>query len=876
MSLVINRIEIENFRKFRSRRTIDGLGAGLNIVVEPNETGKSTLLEALRGAFFIRHSARTELTRSYCPTGDDVAPLIQVFFSLGDGDWHLSKQFLKSPSVQLSAPDGSRTSSDEAEERLQHLLGFEKGSTRSFDPDTLGALGLLWVGQASALNVDAPGRIVRDTIHSALQAEVGTVVGGRAFDTVRKRIADNYAELRTATGKATGRLARAQGDLEDARSRLADAQKRNTQYEGHLAELENARARLFLVERDVADPKEIELREGLVKDLEVARGARERLATRKAEHEVAKAESVRLGDALTRLADAADKVKTAAEAKSRADAAVSSVEEERDEVVRAEKGARAGLVSARSDRLLTATALDQGRLALGERARRDAYGRAVDRRTQLADLEKRIGELSPLAETRLDAEAVKHLEDLDRDVVRTRVALEAGATRIEIERHDGTRVSVNGAPLETDFIDATSETRIDVGAHITFVVRPSSAGVVSAAAAHEAARDRLADALKSAGVRDVAEARDQVETTREAVQLLEMVRLQVSTLCVADPVISLAAGAAALKAFDLPVHDPEAETADVPDISALEEAAAEAIEAENAAQIEHEVAEAALKDFEQRHTTLKLKQATAVADDMTAVAQLEALEKRTPREETRAAAVTASQALARARDALSEAEGNATAFNLEAIQKRIGNIDRSRQVAEQRRAELRGEILRLELQIDGEGAKGLTGILADAVEEEQVVAATVGRLEGEAAVLKLLLDRLGQAHDEASRRFLGPVTRRASIYVERILPGSELAFDEGLALATVSRAGLREDCTSLSRGTQEQLAVLTRLAFADLLQDRGTPVSLILDDPLVYSDDARLDAMTTLLSEAAERMQVILFTCRDRAFRHIEGRRITL
>ncbi|WP_238542328.1 hypothetical protein [Sphingomonas sp. PAMC 26621] len=53
-------------------------------------------------------------------------------------------------------------------------------------------------------------------------------------------------------------------------------------------------------------------------------------------------------------------------------------------------------------------------------------------------------------------------------------------------------------------------------------------------------------------------------------------------------------------------------------------------------------------------------------------------------------------------------------------------------------------------------------------------------------------------------------------------------------------------------------------------------MSLILDDPLVYSDDARLDAMTTLLGEASGRMQVILFTCRERAFRHLEGNRITL
>ncbi|MEG8019602.1 MULTISPECIES: hypothetical protein [Sphingomonas] len=52
-------------------------------------------------------------------------------------------------------------------------------------------------------------------------------------------------------------------------------------------------------------------------------------------------------------------------------------------------------------------------------------------------------------------------------------------------------------------------------------------------------------------------------------------------------------------------------------------------------------------------------------------------------------------------------------------------------------------------------------------------------------------------------------------------------------------------------------------------------MSLILDDPLVYSDDTRLNLLTEMLTDAATRMQVILLTCRDCAFRH-HGNRINL
>lgn len=69
--------------------------------------------------------------------------------------------------------------------------------------------------------------------------------------------------------------------------------------------------------------------------------------------------------------------------------------------------------------------------------------------------------------------------------------------------------------------------------------------------------------------------------------------------------------------------------------------------------------------------------------------------------------------------------------------------------------------------------------------------------------------------------------------------------------------------------------MLTRLAFADKLLRQGVPVSLILDDPLVYSDDTRLNLLTEMLTDAATRMQVILLTCRDCAFRH-HGNRINL
>jgi hypothetical protein len=71
---------------------------------------------------------------------------------------------------------------------------------------------------------------------------------------------------------------------------------------------------------------------------------------------------------------------------------------------------------------------------------------------------------------------------------------------------------------------------------------------------------------------------------------------------------------------------------------------------------------------------------------------------------------------------------------------------------------------------------GLVGELGEAREEKKLAEGWLARTEAEADMLKLLLDRLRQAYDDASRQFLGPVTRRAAAYVGRIFPASELAF----------------------------------------------------------------------------------------------------
>ncbi|MEX8496841.1 ATP-binding protein, partial [Leptothrix ochracea] len=99
-----------------------------------------------------------------------------------------------------------------------------------------------------------------------------------------------------------------------------------------------------------------------------------------------------------------------------------------------------------------------------------------------------------------------------------------------------------------------------------------------------------------------------------------------------------------------------------------------------------------------------------------------------------------------------------------------------------------------------------------------------------------------------------------------LFPQATLHITEDLVPGALSRqsvAGVLEtgDFSALSFGAREQLGLISRFAYADLLRSAGRPTLLILDDALVHCDGLRLSAMKSVICDAATRHQVLLFTC---------------
>jgi uncharacterized protein YhaN len=95
------------------------------------------------------------------------------------------------------------------------------------------------------------------------------------------------------------------------------------------------------------------------------------------------------------------------------------------------------------------------------------------------------------------------------------------------------------------------------------------------------------------------------------------------------------------------------------------------------------------------------------------------------------------------------------------------------------------------------------------------------------------------------------------------MPGSRVQLATDLALQGLQRAGLVEPFESLSVGVREQVSVITRVAFADMLADEDVHAPIILDDALVYADDQRFADTLTTLAVAAQRHQIIILTCHE-------------
>lgn len=150
--------------------------------------------------------------------------------------------------------------------------------------------------------------------------------------------------------------------------------------------------------------------------------------------------------------------------------------------------------------------------------------------------------------------------------------------------------------------------------------------------------------------------------------------------------------------------------------------------------------------------------------------------------------------------------------------------------------------------------------------------AAVARFKTEVDVIDRLRRSLVAARSAARDLYLKPVVTELRPLLGLLFDDISITFDETTLLPqTVTRNGQDEEIDRLSGGMREQLSILTRLAFAGLLARDGKAAPVILDDALVYSDDDRIERMFNALHQRSRDQQILVFSCRQRAFSRLGG-----
>lgn len=114
-----------------------------------------------------------------------------------------------------------------------------------------------------------------------------------------------------------------------------------------------------------------------------------------------------------------------------------------------------------------------------------------------------------------------------------------------------------------------------------------------------------------------------------------------------------------------------------------------------------------------------------------------------------------------------------------------------------------------------------------------------------------------------TERYAAPILTGFRKYYAMIANESpENFYIDANTVVTVKELGKQRETNTLSTGFRDLVGICLRIALVDAMYEEETPV-LIMDDPFTNLDDRKLAAGKEFLKKAAERYQVLYFTCSE-------------
>lgn len=860
----IRTIRLENVRQFIDPVEIDDIRDGLNVLSIPNEGGKTTVFDALHAVFFKKRNSRDKTVQSLTPhVGGE--PSVTVDIELADGMYRIVKSWSKTYGkgrVRVFKSGRLIKQADDAEGWISETLK---------SPEDGGPAGLLWVRQG-ATELDrgpAMGQARRDLLTS-VAGEVEAMTGGRRMDAARDRCQQELKEYQTLKGRPkTGGLWKNELDkvaaLQAKHEELADISKLLREELDRRQELREELANLD-------DPKEKAQRKARVDKAKASHAEASRHADKlenarikergkHAETEQAKAYLETLEKSLSEFARAdeayrvaREKQKQAAEKYRLAEAKISVANE-------AHKAANdcadsAKKVLRRALRAQSATAADEHREDL------------IENLKKAEELQRQIEQETAEIEIEVPQNEMEDIDHLDRDVrvIRGTRDVESAAVMMNYTTGRSEGVFLNGETLrEGKRTPIPDGAKLDVEDLGQLVVYPGRR------AQHEALREaeaKLAQKLEDIGVGSIDDARSSAQRSRDADARRR--GLKAELLGIAPK------GVDALRRRIAEIPKQENNEGGLPTVD----------DAQNA----DEVAQRRLADANATLAAASAELGHAEATAAGAVETAEAAEARVRNAKIALSGIDDPEiektrrieALANLRSELSEAaqmrrQLAESAPDLDAAAAALERANSIIDRADKDRLDIHVELGKLDASIDLRSGNAVEEELADVETRLEMAQRALHDIQFEIDVLRKLDATLKAARMSARDRYVQPVLEELGPLLNLFWPAAKLRLDATEVLPeTLMRGGTEENFEILSSGTQEQIALLVRIAFARMLAKTDAAAPVILDDAIIYTDDRRIETMFNTLTRQAHDLQIIVFSCRQKAFRDLGGHGLSI
>lgn len=892
-------------RNYRIHRELSvEFDPGRNLIGGPNESGKSTLAEAVHRVLFMRHKAGGELQKSMISEIHAGHPEVRLSFEAGGETWTIEKVFAGSSkgSARLSSAKGVSLQGDAAEEKLAELTGTNE-PVASRGNDLLTRWAHLWVWQGKSID-DVSNHVDQhrsELIQRLQDSGLAAVMQSETDDLTREKVRARHDLIFTKTGaiKVGSRLDLATRALDEAAAALRGAEELKARLESAVAAEESAIREIGIIEQALP-------------------GYRDQLAAAKLD----------LGKA-RELEGLLDKQKLIHSQAAGALREIEKADQQIREFVMQAGTAREALIPAEKDLDLLTTQVaasavraEEARLSLqnavanlrGARQQHDLanacvarFEKAAAHQTVTAKAEVVAGMEKTLAEDRdalsrlpgVSPDQLEALRQLESRLAQAGSALEAIATGIELVSAPQ-EVILNGKKLppgEPQVITEASELVLADGTRVR--IQPGGGNSLGAAREkydklagdHAAMLDRLAikDVQQAAEVlarRQTLDAR--IASTRERLKDLGAAGLQVD---LTESAAALAAAAAELerRLAALPaesdIHLPLDLTSARAWLGEISERLAAEEQAEQSRRTE---AEAAHRVHQEKITALEAARQTLdgrrreIAERETAARTLEDIHGD--------AADRGRKILdARAAEAAAKVEVDSTSARLadlhpEDLGREVSRLENviSREQSKLQDASTRLAVARNALILDGSADPGADLLQARA--RHAVASETHAREKRHADAIELLHRLFTESQNAISRSVTEPIADRVTGYLECVLgrgvridvDWTDSARKSGIQITRPGAPTFSFDV--LSGGAREQVAAAVRLATAEILaasHDGCLPV--LFDDSFAFSDHERSRSLQKMLYLASTRgLQVHVLTCTPEAYSDLAAHEIRL